>query len=602
MRELMTNHAPGNPAAFLPFNPSPAAATVIAAMLLTAALAIAVLRCSGSRRPVLPVATRVRLRLWPGTGFARGRLELRRTGLPRARQVARRARPDLTWRDRRLGPWQQYASLIGRAHGWPRASRVYSHLEQVRLTIAAPQKGKSAAAACSIIDAPGPVVATSIRGDLIAATAGLRARSGQVHVFNPEGAGGYGSTITWNPVSGCQDMTTAARRAGYMVEGVAAHGLEDASFWQDQAAMALAALLHAAGLAGGSMQDVYMWVTEDDAQPARILAAHPGAAPTALGDVASYLEMPPRTRAGVSANIRAAIRFMQDPRCAALLCPDGAGSFDPEEFARSTDTLYLVASDSKHTPVPPVFTALIAEVTHAARQAAQAAGRLFPPLCLELDEAANIAPVPVAAWATWAAGTGIRMSVYAQAYSQLAERWGTHGAEVLWQASDVKVIHAESSEDTLCRLVEHACGQVAVRGPDTIQHDAGGRRPRAAAWTTEAVLPYAALRELPKGHAVVIQGGARPVIVRTEQYWRRRDFRRLARLGGGPVLPAPAPPAVPDPVPGLMRHPAAGMPLADELAMLRRTRTGWLARPLAPAATAAAVNGLRFPYGAEDRQ
>ena len=102
---------------------------------------------------------------------------------------------------------------------------MYSTLEQLRLVIAAPQQGKSAAAAGMILDAPGPVVATSIRGDLIAATAGLRSRLGQVHVWNPEAAGQYGSSMKWNPAAGWQDMVTAVRRAGYMVEATTSRGL-----------------------------------------------------------------------------------------------------------------------------------------------------------------------------------------------------------------------------------------------------------------------------------------------------------------------------------------------------------------------------------------
>jgi type IV secretion system protein VirD4 len=555
-----------------------------AGLLFAVALAGALFGTGARRRPALSLERRVRLRLWPGPGFTRGRGALRRQhGLPAARRVARRARPSLSWRERRFGPWQEYAALAGRAHGWLWPVRVFSHLEQVKLVIAPPQKGKSAAAAGGVIDAAGAVVATSIRGDLIAATAALRQQLGAIHVFNPEGAGGYASTVTWNLVAGCEDMAAAARRAGYLVEGVTARGLDDATFWQDQASMVLGAYMHAAALAAGTVMDVYRWVLDESGEALQILDAHPGAVATARREVASYLALPARTRAGISTTIRAALRFLQDPAVAETLCPQGPGTFDPVSFVRSRDTLYLVASDSQHTPVPPVFCALIAEITWTARVAATMTGRLDPPLSLELDEAPNIAPVPAAAWSTWAAGCGIRLHIYAQAFAQLVQRWGQAGAEVLWQACDVKIVYGGSSEDILCRLVEHACGEVRLRGADEVSRGPGGSEHRRATWKTELVLPYAMVRRLPAGWAVVIRGGCLPVIVRTEQYWRRRDVRRAARQGIVPQLAAVTPRLVPAPMPELMAQAAAGP--ADELAALRGSR-GPLEALLPPAAAA----------------
>jgi type IV secretion system protein VirD4 len=536
---------------------------------IVAAALIGLAGGSGHRLPWLPVDRRVRWRMWPGPGFARSRWALRRQyGLPRARRIARRGRASLSWRARRFGPWQEYASFAGWAHGWLFPFRVYTHLEQIRLVIAPPQKGKSAAAAGSIIDDRGPVVATSIRGDLIAATAGLRSRIGRIHVFNPEGAGRYGSTITWNPVAGCQDAAAATRRAGAMIEGASARGLDDANFWQDQAAMVLAPYLHAAALAGGSLRHVYRWILDEDDQPMRILAAHPAAADTAASLIQQYLTLPDRTRAGISIYMKRALRFMLDPQIAAMLCPAGPGTFDIAEFIRSYDTLYLVASDAKQSPVPPVFTLIIAEITWEARLASTAAGRLDPPVYLELDEFANIAPVPVAAWATWAAGSGVKMHIYTQSYAQLAERCGELGAETIWQACDVKLIYCGSGEHGLGPRVEQACGTVRLRGPDDVTYAPDGKARRRPTWTTEPVLPAAVMLQLPAGRAIVIQGHSKPVIVRTEQYWNRADIRRDP-LAAAPALPAVARRVAPAPLPHLLASSPPPGP-RDELAARRQ--------------------------------
>ncbi len=477
----------------------------------------------GPRRPRLPFAVRIRLRMRPGPGWA-GRWQLWRAhGLPAARTVARNARPSLSWAARRFGRWQEYAAFLGWAHGWTCRWRVYAHLESLILMIAAPQEGKTQSAAGQVIDAPGPAVATSIRADLLRATAGLRAQRGRVHIWNPEHAGEFASTFAWDIVHGCEDVSTAVRRAGYMVEAVAARGLADEAFWNDQASMVLAALLHAAALAGGDIWHVHAWAAGGDDAPLRILDDHPGASPAARHHLDLYLSLSDRTRSSVAATLARVLKFLQLPACAeAVTVADGGPGFDFAAFAASRDTLYLVAADAATSPVPPLFAAIIAELAHAVRLAGSAspAGRLDPPLTAVLDEVANIAPVPVAAWASWAAGSGIRLSLIVQSYAQLKQRWGADGAAVIWQCCKTKIVYGGTTEDELCAMTERACGTVRLR---TTDRDHGGVR---RGHEEIPLLPGAVLRMLPAGRAVVIQGRAAPVIIRTEQVRRRADFKQ----------------------------------------------------------------------------
>ena len=453
---------------------------VMAVVVLLAAAAVLRAGCMrlarGPRRPWLPFALRVRLRMRPGPGWA-GRWQLWRAhGRPAARKVARRARPSLSRAARRFGSWRQYAAFLGWGQGWLWRWRVYAHLESLILMIAAPQEGKTQAAAGMVIDAPGAVVAPSIRGDLIRATAGLRAERGRVHVWDPEQAGGFGSTIRWNIVHGCADITTAVRRAGYMVEAVTGTGRAEEAFWNDQASMTLAALLHAAALANVDMRHVHAWAAGDDDTPLRILDAHVSASPAARDHLALYLSFSDRTRQSIAATLARVLKFMLLPACAeAVTTADGGPGFDFAAFVTSTDTLYLVAADSATSPVPPLFTAIIAELAHAARLAGTAsrAGRLDPPLTAVLDEVANIAPVPVAEWASWAAGSGIRLVLITQSYAQLKQRWGADGAAVIWQCCKTKVIYGATTEDELCAITERACGTVRVR---TTERDHRGLR------------------------------------------------------------------------------------------------------------------------------
>lgn len=551
----------------------PAAVTVLGA----AAWARGLLRRLryGPRRPHLSLPARVRLRLHPGPGWAGWWSRWREHGLPAAREIARHARPSLprsALRPSRRDTWREYATFLGWARSGLMRQRVYAHLESLVLMFAAPQDGKTQAAAGQLIDAPGPAVAASVRADLVAATAALRALRGRVDLWDPEGVTGLASTFRWNLVAGCQDITAAVRRAGALVEALTGKGLDSEAFWDDQASMVLAGLLHAAGLGGGGMAHVHAWAGGDDDTPARILAAHPGASPVARNHLDRYLSMTDATRKSIAATLARVLKFMQLPACAeAVTTDDGSEGFDFAEFLASTGTLYLVAGDSAVSPVPPLFAALVAELAYTARTARR---RLDPPLTVILDEAGNIAPVPVAAWSSWAAGSGIKLHVICQAWAQLVQRWGHEGAALIWQCCKTKVIFGGTSEDELTAMTERACGTVRVRtaGP--------GRDGEPHGHEEMPLLPAASLRRLPPETAVVIQARAAPVIVRVEQLRRRADYKRhrsraALYLDLVQAVPRPLPP-----VTGwLASRPGTALPpAADELAA-RRDRHHFPAAP-----------------------
>jgi type IV secretory pathway TraG/TraD family ATPase VirD4 len=496
----------------------------------------------GRSMPKVSLWRKLRLRWHPGPGFA-SRYELwRRYGLQRCRKVARRARPTLSRRERYgRGAWREYATFLGWGQGWLHRWRCYASFNEIVLTIAAPQKGKSAMSAGRIIDAPGALAAISIRGDLIANTAGLREKVGKIHVWNPEGVGRYGSTFQWNPVQGCHDMQTAVRRAGYMVEAVEATGTDDPTFWENQACMVLASYLHAAALAGQTLTTVYEWINTYSEEPAEILETYDMAAPFSARQLRRFLNFADRTRDSVEATLANVLRFMTVPEIVEMLEPGPGEGLDLVEFVQSKDTLYLVASAEGHSPIPPLFTAFLAELKVAAQWVGSntTAGRLDPPLTMELDEVANVAPIPVSAWASYAAGAGIRLNIYAQSWAQLVDRWGREGAATIWQTAACKMIFTGTSETDLLQMVEKACGKVRLRTHTEYQYDARGKRHPQHRYERVDVLPASEARMIPPGRAIVILDAGRPTILRTEAVWNRRDFKEWAKSGKQVMLPAP---------------------------------------------------------------
>src|SRR5690606_21498949 len=129
---------------------------------------------------------------------------------------------------------------------------VWSSIEEVTAIVGGPRKGKTGMLGCRVIDAPGAVIATSTRTDLIDLTAGVRSREkGPTYVFNPCGLGGLESTVTFDPLSGCEDFATAKRRATDMVgAGPTGGDTEMHQYWLVQASRALSLMMHAARLSG----------------------------------------------------------------------------------------------------------------------------------------------------------------------------------------------------------------------------------------------------------------------------------------------------------------------------------------------------------------
>jgi len=143
---------------------------------------------------------------------------------------------------------------------------VWVTVENVTLRFGGPRKGKSAELAGRILDAPGAVIATSTRTDLIDLTRPIRENLGPIYVFNPSGMGGLASTITFDPIVGCRDPKTATDRAADLVAAVSSPGRDDGNreFWSNQARRVLAALMHAAALGDLGMADVLEWVAKSD--------------------------------------------------------------------------------------------------------------------------------------------------------------------------------------------------------------------------------------------------------------------------------------------------------------------------------------------------
>jgi type IV secretion system protein VirD4 len=451
---------------------------------------------------------------------------------------------ELSWWARLRVPTSEFASKLCKV-GW---LWVWASCEDVTQTLGRPRWGKSVAEICRIIDAPGAVIATSTRADLYEKAHRLRRQHGPVFVFNPSGLGGIATTVSFDPLTGCTDPKTAVDRAGDLIAGAAAGSeggstVGDREHWAGQARDTLAVLMHAAALGGASMRDVHAWVSNPKAHYNRVremLETSPEAA--GFGhELEHFVHTNDRTQTSITQSIRPALMWLHDAGAAraagqqvtgpvidaaGVTVPDGPPPppLDVEALLFGHGTVYLLgAEDAQHAPL---LTALTGHLARTGRQIAGRSpdGRLDPPATFALDEAPNICMIPLDKWSSDFGGRGMPMHILAQSSSQLAQRWGEHGAATIMNNAGAVIIYGATSDKDL-RTHSTLIGDREER---VITRD---HRGKVISETTHRVPIFspAQLAQLPKFRAVVLCAGMPPVIGKTERYWKRADYRALQR-------------------------------------------------------------------------
>jgi hypothetical protein len=497
------------------------------------------------RHRVRHMRLRLRLRLHPGPGHATLFELWLRWGPGAAARRARRARPSLSWRTRRLRP-SQTSVLIGRAQ-YHRGLRVPT--EEHVIFIAPPRKGKSGALAEIIECYPGPVVITTTRGDLHALTAASRAARGPVHVWNPQRLARVASTMRWDLLGGCEDPATAIRRA-VPLSAVASYKGEGEDFWAAAIELWLQTLLHVAALRRGSMDLVHYWALSRT--PDSFLAAVGGAGGEAerWGTLIRDLMTSAATKTTDTIRYMTAanLAFMLDPVLREAVTPEaGQGMFSPAGFVRDGGTLYLIAEsrDERPSPVAGLFAALVTEIYHEAARAAarMPGGRLDPPMLWALDEVTQTCPLPLPSMLADAGGRGIQIMPVVHGAAQLRARWGRDGARAILDTAGVKVFLPGISDPETLELGSTLSDTMAAaeRG-----HDHESRHPVM----TEAMISRLPARRDGTGYAFILRDGLTPVIARPPVIWHGswyKQFTRRHRRRSRPPVPLPPVPLPPAP-------------------------------------------------------
>lgn len=435
------------------------------------------------------------------------------------------------------------------------------------LVVGPTQSGKTTGLAVpAILEWAGPVVATSVKDDLAAATVGHRSHQGMTWIFDPTGTSGVAGSARWSPLAEASTWSGAQRMAAWLVDAAPARsGMSDGAFWFAAAAKLLAPLLLAASTGGGdgelagdgesaggggraadgggrtpTMADVVRWNDSGDLEEPLELLARAGPV-EALVALQACEGRDDRLRSSVATTLEAVLSPFADPVVAAAT---DRCDIDVDALVSGTDTLYLCGPAHEQHRVQGLFAGLVSSVVAAAVDEVHRRGRpLDPPLLLVLDEAANIAPVrDLDTLASTAAGLGIQLVTVCQDLAQLATRYGAERSRTIANNHRAKLVLSGVSDLSTLDLISGLVGDAAVREHSDSADLRDGRRTRTSTVAYRRLAPTDSLRRISPGHGVLVYGHLPAARVSLRPWYADRALRARAEIGRPtPVPSCPSP-------------------------------------------------------------
>jgi type IV secretion system protein VirD4 len=403
-------------------------------------------------------------------------------------------------------------------------------VEDSVLVLAAPRQGKTSQVIIPWLHHwPGPALVTSLRTDVLYATANLRAKRGPVVVMAPTGMTSWPNLLAWSPTSGCQSIDIARKRAEVMVIVGKAEKQDstNAGYFGANATTLLTLWLHAAALAGRPMTDVLAWSLNDrDDTPIKLLRDHHDAADGSAELLDGLYRTPPETRSGLWTTVQTALAPLLSPTAQQTFSPDPQDSFDIEAFLRSGGTIYLLVPKKQATALAPLITVFVDELIDTAKRLGDAlpGGRLDPPLGMFLDEVANVVPLPsLPDLMSFAGGSGIFIVAVLQSRAQADARWGNEEASMLWGAATIKLILGGLSGNEL-RDISELAGDYDRVLISHQRHDDGAITTATNTQERKTLTPGQIRTLDPERHqALVIHATTPPVLTRMVRHYEGPD-------------------------------------------------------------------------------
>ena len=366
--------------------------------------------------------------------------------------------------------------------GVPVGARVRLDRGHSLLVVGPTQSGKTSSLVIPAILAwPGPVVVTSVKNDVVAATTPWRATLGDVRCLEP----GRDEGRTWDPLEGLHGLRHALRVAQSLTSESAR---AEAEFWNSLAVKLVAGLFVVAQIGGDAIFDVAEavesrrwldWIPHDVTSPHAAL-------------LTSFLHYDPKTLDGVVTTAETMLLPWRFRQPTARIGDVGAGA----------NTLYLCGARGEHRTYEPLFRGALRRVLEDQQTRHDARSAL--PLLLVLDEAATVASLDeLDQLAATLSGLDVTLVTVVQDFAQLAARWGARAATIVNNHA-TRLVLAGLSDPT-----------VGTYLPEVLEAPEGRR--------------VVSLRMRPRNTGVVVAGHRALRTVRLRPWWRQRGLRARGR-------------------------------------------------------------------------
>jgi type IV secretion system protein VirD4 len=382
----------------------------------------------------------------------------------------------------------------------------------------------------ALLEWEGPVLATSVKSDLLGVTLARREELGEAMVFDPTQVTGVQTTRA-TPLRAAADWGGALEVAHWLASAArsGAGGLHDADFWYSAAEKLLQPLLFAAATGGRTMEAVVRWLDEGPEQIGIDVEAllHDSGEKAALRTWRATQNREERQRSSIYTTAEMIVGAFADPR---VIEETSDAEYTPGRLLNGgANTLYLCAPRQQQERLRPLFAMLVQELM-AEVEARELRHRrpLDPPLLLLLDECANIAPVPgLDEIASTAAGQGVQLLTIFQDLSQVQTRWGNHAGSIV-NNHRAKVIGAAISDtptlDYVSRLL--GTGEFEQRSTSSSSGERG-RRSETQGDTYRELAPAHFVRERKPGTALLVDAELLPAQIMLRPWYEDRDLRAL---------------------------------------------------------------------------
>jgi type IV secretory pathway TraG/TraD family ATPase VirD4 len=421
---------------------------------------------------------------------------------------------------------------------------VYGSWEMTQADIWGARRGKTTTRVVpAILDAPGAVVATSNKRDVMDTTRAVRAEAGPVWVFDPQAVAAETPSWWWNPLSYVTNVDKATQLAAVLAHAARPGDARQDAFFDPKAEQLLAFLLLAAAASSARVTTVLKWVQDPtDVMPIDILRSAGHDLPAQA--VQAVVNSPDKQRAGVYGTAEKIVNFLVNPAITQWLTPgDGPGQrleFNPHDFVAGNGTLYLLSREGQGTAGPLVAALTVATIEAAEELATRSpGGRLAVPLLCILDEAAN-----VCRWKdlpdlySHHGSRGIVLMTMLQSWAQGVSVWGEEGMYKLWSSASIRVYGGGEVDPRFLGALSQLIGDYeAETRTVSVHHGRPGSRSTSTSTRVERILDVADLAALPLGRAIVFASGSRPILVRTEPWYAGPHAARVREAMSQRVAP-----------------------------------------------------------------